>query len=82
MYKAYTQWKQTCFIAILLMTATMALAVPAKRGVWQELKLKDGTIVMAELRGDESFHYWLTADGMYIMDQGDGYARVDEVDNW
>ena len=82
MYKAYTQWKQTCFIAILLMTATMALAVPAKRGVWQELKLKDGTIVMAELRGDESFHYWLTADGMYIMNQGDGYAKVDEVDNW
>ena len=82
MYNIHTQYKRTSFIAILLTIAITMLAVPAKRGIWQQLTLKDGTTVRAELRGDESFHYWLTDDGSYIADQGDGYAKVEDVDAW
>ena len=82
MYNIHTQYKRTSFIAILLTIAITVLAVPAKRGIWQQLTLKDGTTVRAELRGDESFHYWLTDDGSYIADQGDGYAKVEDVDAW
>ena len=82
MYKIHIQRKRTSFITTLLMTATLMLAVPAKRGVWQELKLKDGTTVMAELKGDEWCHYWQTADGMCIMSEGDEFTEVENVDAW
>lgn len=76
------KWKRSGLITFLLMMATIIHAVPAKRGVWRLLKLKDGTFVKAELRGDEFFHYWQTADGTYIMDEGSGYAKVGDVGKW
>lgn len=82
MYKIDKQKKRASFLILFMMIATMMLAVPAKRGIWQELKLKDGTTVLAELKGDEWFHYWQTADGMFIITQEDGYAMVKDVDAW
>ena len=52
MYKIDKQKKRASFLILFMMIATMMLAVPAKRGIWQELKLKDGTTVLAELKGD------------------------------
>ena len=39
-------------LALTMTTVTM-MAVPAKRGVWQTLKLENGTEVRAQLIGDE-----------------------------
>ena len=82
LYKIDIQRRRVYFIILLMMIGTMMLAVPAKRGVWQELKLKDGTTVLAELKGNEWCHYWQTADGTIIMCQDDGYAKVEDVDAW
>lgn len=47
--------------------ATLAFAVPAKRGIWRTVTLTDGTQIRAELRGDESCRYWQTADGSKLV---------------
>ncbi|MCR4918842.1 MAG: M6 family metalloprotease domain-containing protein [Prevotella sp.] len=51
------------FAAAMLAGAVNAWAVPAKRGQWQRLQLADGTYVEAELLGDETQHYYRTAEG-------------------
>lgn len=57
----------TAFL-MLALTATM-LAIPARRGMWQNITLADGTIVKVELRGDENGHFWSSADGtVYLKD--------------
>ena len=48
--------------ALLLTVATVANAVPAKRGVWKTLTMADGTKVKAQLMGDEHMHFWMTDD--------------------
>jgi len=82
MYKYLTNLQRIGFITILLTIASISLAVPAKRGIWKQLRLNDGTVVEAELRGDESFHYWRTADGKFIIGQGDGYVLVKDAGEW
>ena len=47
----------------LLLFAVCANAVPAKRGIYQTIRLADGTELDAELCGDEFLSYWLAADG-------------------
>ena len=47
----------------LLFVALGATAIPAKRGIWNTLKLADGKEVKAQLMGDEHLHYWMTDDG-------------------
>lgn len=53
------------FYLTLLFTlaSSCVFAVPAKRGVWQTVRLADGTEVKVELRGDEFCKYWRAADG-------------------
>ena len=54
-----------------LLIATLAVnAIPAKRGVWKNLKLADGTEVRAQLVGDEHFHFWKAENGeTYVLGQ-------------
>ena len=59
---------------VLFMAATAAMAVPAKRGLWRDITLADGTTVQAQLRGDEFAHYWVTADGRKFQMEEDGTA--------
>lgn len=59
---------------VLFMAATAAMAVPAKRGLWRDITLADGTTVQAQLRGDEFAHYWVTADGRKFQIEEDGTA--------
>ena len=54
------------------------MAVPAKKGVWQTIRLADGTEVKAQLVGDEHIHFWQTSDGRQLVAQEDGtYRRAD-----
>ena len=48
------------------------LAVPARPGIRKSLTLTDGTIVSAELRGDETFNYYVLADGTPLIRTANG----------
>ena len=58
----------------LALTSLFVLAIPAKRGQWQTLTLKDGTEVRAQLVGDEHIHFWQTEDGQQYTIEPDGIA--------
>lgn len=73
--------KRWLFVIVALFVAVMSVhAVPAMRGIWKVLKLVDGTEIRAELRGDEHFHFWRSADGKRYVESGqDGvYKLIDE----
>lgn len=58
---------------------SVMLASPAKR----ELQLKvqpNGATLELTLCGDENFHYYLTADGVPVMNDSDGYFKYLTVD--
>ena len=59
---------------VLFMAASAAMAVPAKRGLWRDITLTDGTTVKVQLRGDEFAHYWVAADGSRYLVEEDGTA--------
>lgn len=63
------------YFAVLAFSA--ALAIPAKRGVYRTITLPDGSMVKAELRGDEYLHYYKTADGR-AFEQVDNQFRLIE----
>ena len=57
-----------------VLTVLVLFAIPAKRGLWQALTLTDGSVVRAQLVGDEHMHFWLTEDGRRYTIQPDGKA--------
>ena len=66
--------KNRRFLILLVLAVgcwMMANAVPARRGQWKTLRLKDGTEVRAQLMGDEILHYWQDADGRKYVCTGD-----------
>ncbi|MBQ2131478.1 MAG: hypothetical protein IIT63_06690 [Prevotella sp.] len=55
------------------LVAVTCVAVPAKKGFWKAITLKDGTTVQAQLRGDEHLHFWETPDGKrYLVESETG----------
>ena len=60
----------------MLLFATIASAIPAKRGIWRTLRLADGTEVKAQLVGDEHAHFWLADDGTRYRKTADGTYTV------
>ncbi|MBP5344713.1 MAG: M6 family metalloprotease domain-containing protein [Bacteroidales bacterium] len=69
------------FIELVIMLATTAaMAVPAKRGLWRNITLADGTTVQAQLKGDEFVHYWVTDDGRQFLVEEDGTAVTVSAD--
>ncbi len=60
----------------LVLVASQATAVPAKRGITRTLTLADGTTVEATLAGDEYAHYYVTADGRLLV--ADDTSLTDE----
>ena len=67
-----------------LLTAGLMLAftlnlfsVPAKRGVWKMLPLKNGKEVRAQLMGDEWFHFYVDEAGNpYVEAKHDKYKKI------
>lgn len=69
--------KLTLFI-VLLSLALSATAIPARRAS-KVVKQSDGTELTVSLVGDESFHYYITTDGMPLVREVNGdfsYARL------
>ena len=51
-------------LSIAAVLAALAIqAMPVKPGIWRNITLADGSVVRAELVGDEHLTYWRTADG-------------------
>ncbi len=69
--------KKYIMIITMLWITLAAMSIPAKRGVWKILTLKDGSEVKAWLVGDEYCHYWRTADGTAYLKRGDHYVTAD-----
>lgn len=65
-----------CIVAFTL-SASVAFAVPAKRGVVKTLTLKDGTRVQGTLTGDEHVNYYLTDEGNAVRMVDGEYQYVD-----
>lgn len=69
-----------CFFAIGSFLAAESFAVPA-RPVKHLIKQPDGSSLEVYLRGDEFLHYYVTADGILLHQDNDGfwkYAVVSE----
>lgn len=68
------------FITILMLLLSIgSFAVPAKRGQWKDIKLSDGTVVRAELCGDENVSFWRSENGQrYLRNSNTGdFVAVD-----
>ena len=50
-------------------------AIPAKQGLWKNIRLADGTEVRAQLSGDEHIHFWRTTDGRCFVENEQGVYR-------
>ena len=68
----------TLFLAVGI--AATAAAIPARRGSFT-VKNSDGTLLTLSLRGDETFHYYVTPEGtpMRQNDQGDWETDLRDV---
>ncbi|MDE6134408.1 MAG: hypothetical protein K2F79_02400, partial [Muribaculaceae bacterium] len=71
--------KQSAFLAAALATALSASAVPARPG-FRTITQPDGTEITAALVGDETCHFYRTADGTPLLMDSDGYLRLATVD--
>jgi hypothetical protein len=63
------------FFAFLVCLSLPAFADRAMPGIWQVMKLADGTEVRVELKGDEHVHFWQTAEGLRYLERG-GVLRL------
>lgn len=62
-------------LLLLFMSSLSAMADRAMPGLWQTIRLSDGTEVLAELKGDEFSHYWQAADGSVFIHRGESFQR-------
>lgn len=71
--------KHLYLIFLFILFSCITYAVPAKRGIWNTIKLSDGRTIRAELRGDEFCHYWQSDDGQCFVQKVNNnlYEKVD-----
>jgi hypothetical protein len=63
-------------LAIAFCVSATAIAVPAKRGIWRNVTLKNGKQVKVELVGDEHFHFYRDSFGnTYIEKKQDVFVK-------
>ena len=67
--------KKSIFIALLLAVATIANAIPARRG-WQTRTQADGTTIEVQQMGDEFYHYYINRDGKEVIENANGQFVV------
>ncbi len=63
--------RSAVLFSLFVLSATLLFAVPAKPG-WRMVRLTDGSMVKAMRCGDESFQFFKTADGRYLLGNNDG----------
>ena len=69
--------KSLVLTLVMMLLVTVANAVPAKPGQTRQLTLANGTIISAQLVGDEHGHYWLSEDGKAYQDMnGNGVFQI------
>lgn len=62
----------------MLLMASAAHALPARRGLWRTISLTNGTQVRAQLVGDEFLHYYQDEEGnTYMADSTGAFAPTD-----
>ena len=72
--KILTTLKKNIMLSVAgMLTTTMVLAVPAKPGV-HTLRLADGKLIKAELKGDEHAHWFAAEDGKAYSIDNKGVA--------
>ncbi len=67
-------------LSIIALTACVigTNAIPAKRGIWRNITLEDGTTLRVELRGDEYMHHWQAEDGRcFVRTQNGEYVKAE-----
>ncbi len=58
------------------MVVVSSMAVPAKRGIWKTIYLKNGKQVKVELVGDERFHFYRDSLGnAYVQKLDNSYVK-------
>lgn len=62
-------------ISISFLLSFSAFAIPAKRTPFTVYQ-SDSTALTVVLKGDESFHYLTTTDGIPVVEDGDGFYRL------
>ena len=67
---------KTLAVCLSLFVATVVTAIPAKRGLWRNITLKNGKQVKVELVGDEHFHFYRDAAGnVYVQNIYKTYSK-------
>lgn len=73
--------KRIALSSLFCLFSIIMMAVPAKPGLWRSITLTDGTVVRAQLMGDEFTHWWQDADGnQYVLNQTSGLFSKKTVD--
>ena len=72
--------KKTIFTLSLLAVAMLVSAVPAKKGMWQTVKLSDGREVRVQKMGDEHMRFWSDAEGRTYVKSGNGAFAVADME--
>lgn len=72
--------KKTTLLIVMLCAVLATMAIPARRAT-KTVKQSDGTTLVIQLTGDESFHYYRTTDGLPLVREANGdysYAILNE----
>ena len=73
-------FKRNIILVFLSLSTIFAMAIPAKRGQWRNVKLADGSEVKVQLVGDEHGHWFVSESGNCYIPTSDNsiYQKADE----
>lgn len=78
MRNAYTFKKVSMLVVSCILSGSLLLAVPARKGI-HTVTQPDGKQIALILQGDENFHYQTTTDGYAVVMNKDGYYVFAQV---
>lgn len=74
----YSFKKASVLLAACLLSSSLLLAVPARKGI-QTITQPDGKKIALILQGDENFHYQTTTDGYVVVKNENGFYVFAQV---
>ena len=69
--------KKLFLLMLLAMLTVGAFAVPAKKGLWKNVTLADGTEVRVQKMGDEHLHFWQDEQGSRYERRGSHFYKTE-----